>query len=69
MVNWTNVLSNKVGRNAVVKFATGELSRDNLLKTFSGKPEASDVRQLVRTKGAQESRRIARKALRRRNLI
>lgn len=69
MVNWNDVLSNKVGKSAVVKFATGSLSRDNLLKVFSGKPEATEMRQLVRNKGAQYARRVARKALRRRNLI
>jgi hypothetical protein len=71
MVNWSNVLSDFTGRRAVVKFASGELSRDNLLKVFSAgknREANTEVRQLVRSRGAQNARRIAREALKRRGI-
>ena len=72
MVNWTNVLSHKVGQVAIEKFALGEMNCEDVQEVFrAGKDrEASgDVRRLIRNKGTQYARRIARKALRRRNLI
>lgn len=72
MVNWTNVLSQEVGQCAVKAFVVGELSRDNFLKVFSvGKDREinSQIRNLVRNRGVREARQVARKALRRRDLI
>ena len=72
MINWTNVLSNKVGTHAVKKFALGELSCESVQQVFraSKDREASgDVRRLIRERGTAEARKAARKALRRRNLI
>jgi len=72
MVNWTNVLSNKVGTHAVKKFALGELSCESVQQVFragANREVSGQVRKLIRERGTAEARRVARKALRRRNLI
>jgi hypothetical protein len=72
MVNWTNVLSHKVGKEAVKRFALGEYNCEKIQQIFRAgqdREASGDVRRLIRTRGTQEARRIAKKALRRRNLI
>jgi glutaredoxin 2 len=71
MTNWNKVLSHPTGQSAIKKFALGEYSCEDVQQVFRNKDrEASgDVRRLIRNKGTQYARRIARKALRRRNLI
>ena len=72
MTNWNAVLGTKIGRNTIRKFALNELSGKDTLKVFRGgknQDVATEVSQLIRTRGTQLARRISRKALRRRNLI
>lgn len=72
MTNWTNVLSNRVGQHAVKKFALGEYNCEEVQKVFrSGKDReiSGQIRKLIRTKGTAKARRIARMALRRRNML
>lgn len=72
MVNWENVLSHSVGQEAVKRFALGEYSCEDVQQVFRAgqdREASGDVRRLIRTHGTQYARRIARKALRRRNLI
>ncbi len=72
MVNWTNILDKPVGRSAIQKFALGDLNCEEVQQVFrAGKNrEASgQVRGLIRDKGTQTARRIARKALKRRGLL
>ncbi len=67
MVNWKNVLG--VDLATVRNFATGNVSKDAFLSSLSGTPEYTEVRKLVRERGANEVRVLARKALSRRNLV
>jgi len=70
--NWTRVLSNPVNVGAVQMFAQGGLSCEGVQRVFRVLPDrevAGQVRQLIRTRGTQLSRRISRKALRRRGLM
>jgi len=72
MMNWTNVLSNQKQRTAIKKFATGSLSGTELQKTFrtvKDKEVSKEVCGFVRKRDVQDARKVARKALRRRNLI
>ena len=72
MVNWTNVLSNKVVQHAVKKFALGEYNCEKIQQVFragADREVSGQVRKLIRERGTAEARRVARKALRRRNLI
>ena len=72
MVNWTNVLSDKVGTHAVKKFALGEYNCEEVQKVFrSGKDRetSGQIRRLIRERGTAEARRIARRALSRRGLV
>lgn len=68
MIKWNDILGkNGKGqyRNVVEQFAREEVSRDEFLTNMSGVP---GIRNLVRDHGVAEARRIARKALRRRNV-
>lgn len=72
MVNWSNILSEPVGQNAIRMFANGDLSCEEVQKIFrAGQDRAvsGQVRSLIRNRGTANARQIARKALRRRNLI
>ena len=72
MVKWEKVLNKTVGCCAVQKFVEGSLSGFNLQKVFAACTDSEvsgQVRNLVRSKGAKEARRIAKKALKRRNLV
>jgi len=68
MIKWNEIIGDgKTGRksNTVFLFATNKLTRDEFLKEMSGIP---GVRNLVRNRGVNEARNIARKALRRRGV-
>lgn len=72
MVNWGNILDNKVGQDAIRKFANGDLSCEGVQKVFRAGTDrqiSGEVRNLIRTRGTHAARQAARKALRRRNLI
>ena len=72
MINWTNILSNKVGQHAIKKFAMGEYNCEEVQKVFRAQPDratSGQVRSLIRNRGTANARQVARKALRRRNLI
>jgi len=72
MVNWGNILSDPTGRSAVKMFANGDLSCEKVQRVFrAGKDRdlSGQIRSLIRNKGTAEARRLARKALKRRNLI
>lgn len=62
-MNWTRLINKN--KQAVVNFAKGEVSGRDFYNTyFRGTP--NEARQLVRERGVDESRTLARKALRRR---
>ena len=72
MINWTNVLSRKVGQHAVKKFVLGEYNCEDVQKVFragADREASGAVRRLIRERGTAEARQIARKALRRRGLV
>jgi hypothetical protein len=72
MTKWDRVLSSLVGVGATMMFVDKELSIEEYQKHFRvGKDRiaSGQVRRLIRTHGAALSRRIGRKALKRRNLI
>lgn len=68
MIKWNEIIG-KDGKGThrwnVEYFARGLFSRDKFLSEMSGVP---GIRNLVRDHGVAEARRIARKALRRRNV-
>jgi len=62
-MNWSELIQKN--KQAVVGFAKGEVSGRDFYNTyFRGTP--NEARQLVRERGVNESRVLARKALRRR---
>lgn len=72
MVNWGNILDQPVGRDAIRMFANGDISCETVQKIFrAGKDRelSGQVRNLIRTKGTHAARQVARKALKRRNLL
>ena len=66
MVNWTSILSTKKNVKAVQNFASGTTTGQELYSTFSNTDTGGNVRSLLRTHGVTYSRRLARKALKRR---
>ena len=66
MIDWSSVLSNKTKVRAVKKFATGDATGSDLTTSFAKTEESGEVRTLLRTHGVTYSRRLARKALKRR---
>lgn len=66
MVNWSGILSNSKKTKAVKKFATGDTTGSELYSEFANTTNGGDVRTLLRTYGVTYSRRLARKALKRR---
>ena len=72
MVKWNTIVgTGKTGVSALREFAVGNLNCEDVQVAFRNKyPEASsELRRVIRTRGTMESRRLARKALRRRNLM
>lgn len=68
MVNWTNLISNLP---EVEDFARGEMSGRELYaaaQDYCDLEERGMIRSLLRNRGVDESRRLARKALRRRGI-
>ena len=66
MVNWNGILSSTNNVKTVQKFATGSTTGQELYSEFSNTPSGGEVRTLLRTHGVTYSRRLARKALKRR---
>ena len=66
MVDWSSVLSNRSKVRAVKKFATGGATGSDLTTSFANTEDSAEVRTLLRTYGVVYSRRLARKALKRR---
>ena len=72
MTKWDNVLeTGSVGVDALRNFAEGKLNCEQVQVVFRNRyPEASaTVRNVIRTKGTQEARKLAKTALRRRGLL
>jgi hypothetical protein len=72
MVNWGNILNDPTGRCAVKMFANGDLSCEKVQRVFRAGQDrdlSGQIRSLIRNKGTAEARRLARKALKRRDLI
>ena len=68
MINWTKILSKATNVKAVTNFAEGKTSGSEFYAKFSKTPAGGVVRYLLRTHGVTYSRRLARKALRRRGV-
>ena len=65
MVDWNKVID-VAGENTVVEFAAGELPGNLLTELVSFTSASGEVRNLLRNRGVQEARRLARKAMTRR---
>lgn len=65
VVNWNAVVS-EAGLDAVELFASGQLSGRQLTDLVAYSPAAGEVRKLLRSRGVQQARTLARKALARR---
>jgi hypothetical protein len=68
MVKWQNVLAVDQTINSVQDFAVGNISKDQFLRNFSGTNVYPELRKLVRERGANGVRTLARRALRRRGV-
>ena len=65
MIDWNTLISSN--KKAVVDFATHKSSANDFQQTFAGNPNFA--RRAIRNHNALYARRLARKALRRRNLL
>jgi hypothetical protein len=71
-MQWNDILSHSVGRNAMIQFANGDLNCEEVQKVFrAGKDRAMSgaVRSLIRNNGTAEARKRTRTALKRRKII
>ena len=66
MIDWGTILSNKTKVKAVRKFAHSEGTGRELPSSFANTDGSGEVRTMLRTHGVTYSRRLARKALKRR---
>tara|TARA_R100000008_G_scaffold54328_1_gene33161 strand:+ start:10698 stop:10910 length:213 start_codon:yes stop_codon:yes gene_type:complete len=64
--NWTSILSNRKNRSAVTNFANGNMTGREFYATFANTSLGGHVRNLLRTYGVDRARKLARKALNRR---
>ena len=67
--DWNLLLSSKCGVKTLNKFAIGETSTKSATSCLANTDKAGEFRKLVRTNGSMYARRLARKALRYRNLL
>jgi len=67
MVKWTEVMQ-EVGSSVVQDFAYKAFSKDMFLQYASGTSQYTNLRRLVRERGVNEVRQLARKALKRRGI-
>ena len=67
--DWNLLLSNKCGVKTLNEFAIGDTSTTCVTTSFANTEKAGEFRKLVRTHGSVYARRLARKALRYRNLL
>jgi hypothetical protein len=65
MVNWKKILTDG-SDNTVYMFATGQLAAKKACCELTGTPGSSEFRNLLKTRGTNDARVLARKALRRR---
>lgn len=65
--NWEEIL--RVAGQTLTQFATGNASGNALQNVVKNTDASGEVRNLLRSRGVTETRRIARKALRRRGLL
>ena len=68
-VNWDLLLSSRCGVKTLNRFAVGNISTKGASTCFANTDKAGEFRKLVRTHGVTYARRLARKALRYRNLL
>ena len=71
MVNWGKILEQSIGVSAISMFADGRLNCEEVQQVFRAQKDrkmSGEIRNLIRTKGTAEARRIARKALKRRGI-
>jgi len=68
-VDWNLLLSSRCGIKTMNQFAVGNSSTKNVSTCFANTDKAGEFRKLVRTHGVTYARRLARKALRYRNLL
>jgi len=64
-VNWSEIISN-LGRDTLRGFANGEISGRGLYESALAWGGSAEVRNLLRSRGVNEARKLARKALSRR---
>jgi hypothetical protein len=72
MVRWEKILeTGRVGVDGLKMFSEGVLNIEDVQLLFRNRyPEASgELRRVIRERGAKTARTLARKALRRRNLV
>jgi len=69
MTNWDLLLSNEYLVSKMIEFGFNEASVNVVSDDLAYTNAAGEFRNLVRTHGALYARRLARKALRRRDLV
>ena len=67
--NWTSILSNRKNRTAVTNFANGNMTGREFYSAFANTSLGGHVRNLLRSYGVDQARKLARKALNRRELV
>ena len=68
MIDWNTLLSNRSAKSQIRKWSTGDISTREVTSQFTNSPCSGEFRKLVRNHGTTYARRLARKALRRRNV-
>lgn len=66
-INWQSLID-QGPRNMIKDWAGGQVSTKLVIEVLTGTTKAGEFRKLVRTHGTTYSRRLARKALRRRGI-
>lgn len=72
MTNWNKIFSTgTLARDIIEEFAEGKLSGEKTQQCFRNtySDASGELRKLIREHGTLKARKIARKALKRRNLI
>ena len=68
-VDWDLLLSSRCCIKTLNQFAVGNITTQGVSTCFANTDKAGEFRKLVRTHGVTYARRLARKALRYRNLL
>lgn len=68
MINWNEILADNTSRNVVRRFAVGHFSGKATSRRLTNGAK-TEFNKVVRCRGVDYTRELARKALRRRNVL